>query len=109
MVQHFNFVPEINTEYKDPKVGKLVLLIESMQAVRYAHHYKLQGEELDTTLGFSNTLKDFANEDFTSVRFVRQPLKGDGGFYVEVGILVNDEWRTKGYMCKEHMLSFYPK
>lgn len=109
MVQSFSLVQEIDTEYEDVKVGKLVLLVESMQAVRYAHHYKLHGVELDDVLSFSNTVKNFANEDFTLVRFIRKSLGESNGFYVEVRVLVGNQWRSASYTCVDHLLSFYPK
>jgi hypothetical protein len=83
--------------YTDLKGGKVAAMMEGLYALRYARHFALQGEALETVTSFHNAVKDISVLEFSQLRITRKPVEDTGDLEIVVAAYANDRWYRAGY------------
>lgn len=85
--------------YADVQAGRVVALMESVQALRYAKHYDLKGDAMAAIVHFSNQIRAMMAEEFDALRINRKYLGTGRAYEVEVITRRGNVFRTASYVC----------
>lgn len=83
-------------QHDNRRAGRIAAAIEGLQALRFARHFKLEGEALDDILNFEQATRELCERNFSMLTITRSPIGMTGGYRVVIAVRDEHGWHKTG-------------